>query len=229
VSTIAAARGEKGRETAGAEHLRRALLACGVAAFVLYISMDLIASQLYDGYSYRDQTISELSEIGAQTRAFWIPLGFVYSALMVAFAIGIWVSAGDRRALRFVAVMACAVGVIGFVGWPLAPMHQREVLAAGGGDIRDTMHLVLGGVNSVIFMVSMAVGATALGKRFRLYTLAWLGVILVFGFLTWANAGGVDDNDATPWLGVYERIAVEGSMFWFAMLAVALLHERPRS
>ena len=156
--------------------------------------MDVIAAQLYDGYSYRDQTISELSAVGASTRAFWIPLGFVYSTLMIAFAFGVWASAGERRALRIVAILAGAIGVIGFVGWPFAPMHQREVLAAGGGDMRDTMHLALGGINSLIFMVSMAVGAVALGKRFRLFTLACLGVILVFGFLTWANAGGVDDN-----------------------------------
>ena len=187
--------------------------------------MDVIAAQLYDGYSYRDQTISELSAVGASTRGFWIPLGFVYSALMVAFAFGVWASAGERRALRIVAILAGTIGVIGFIGWPFAPMHQREVLAAGGGDMRDTMHLALGGINSLIFMVSMAVGAVALGRRFRLFTLACLAVILVFGFLTWANAGGVDDNAATPWLGLYERVAVIGSMLWYAVLAVALLRE----
>jgi hypothetical protein len=187
--------------------------------------MDLIASQLYDGYSYRDQTISELSAIGASTRAFWVPLGYVYSTLVLAFGLGVWMSAGDRRALRIIAVLAGAIGVIGFVGWPFAPMHQREVLAAGGGDLRDTMHLVISSVNSLIFLVSMVVGATALGRRFRLYSLAWLGLILVFGFLTWIGAQGVADNEPTPWLGVYERVAVIGSMFWYAVLAVVLLRE----
>jgi hypothetical protein len=47
---------------------------------------------------------------------------------------------------------------------------------------------------------------------FRLFTLALLAVIAVFGF----------------WLGVYERTAIEGSMLWYAALAVVLLRERPR-
>ena len=225
MSAISSVRRFPGRVAVMSDRTRRALLACGVAAFILYFLMDLIASQLYDGYSYRDQTISELSAIGAPTRALWIPLGFLYSALMVAFAAGVWASAGQRRALQAIAVLAGSIGILGFVAWPFAPMHQREALAAGGGDLRDTMHLVISGVNSLIFMASMAIGSTALGKRFRLYSLAWLGLILVFGFLTWASAGGVDDNTSTDWLGVYERVAVLGSMFWYAVLAVALLRE----
>ena len=54
---------------------RKALLACGVAAFLLYFALDLVAALLYDGYSYTDQTINELSAIDAETRSLWIPLG----------------------------------------------------------------------------------------------------------------------------------------------------------
>lgn len=36
----------------------RVLTAAGMAAFALYIAMDVGASLAYDGYSYRDQTIS---------------------------------------------------------------------------------------------------------------------------------------------------------------------------
>ena len=46
------------------------LVASGVVMFVLYMFMDLTASLAHDGYSYRDQTISELSAFGAPTRAF---------------------------------------------------------------------------------------------------------------------------------------------------------------
>jgi hypothetical protein len=42
---------------------RRALLGCGVAAALLYVGMDLLAAWRYDGYSYTDRTISELSAV----------------------------------------------------------------------------------------------------------------------------------------------------------------------
>jgi len=202
---------------------RRALLGCGVAAALLYFGMDLLAARRYDGYSYTDQTISELSAVGAPTRSLWIPLGFVYSVLTIACGLGIWASATQKRALRFVAVFVTGVGVLGLVGWPFAPMHQREVLAAGGGTLSDTMHLTLAAVSSLLFVMSIALGATASGKPFRLYSMATIVVVLVFGAFTGMDASKISDNQPTPWVGITERIAVFGSMLWIAVLAIALL------
>jgi hypothetical protein len=94
---------------------RKALLGCGVAAALLYFGMDLLAASRYDGYSYTDQTISELSAVGAPTRSLWIPLAFVYSVLTIACGFGVWTSAAQRRALRFVAVFVAAIGILGLV------------------------------------------------------------------------------------------------------------------
>ena len=52
----------------------KALLACGAGSTLFYFGMDAVAALLYDGYSYTDQTISELSAIGAPTRSLWVPL-----------------------------------------------------------------------------------------------------------------------------------------------------------
>ena len=75
---------------------RRVLLACGIAFAILWIGMDIAASLLYDGYSYRDQTVSELSAIDAPTRPFWFALGTLWSLLVIAFAVGVRQSAGRR-------------------------------------------------------------------------------------------------------------------------------------
>ena len=146
--------------------------------------MDVLAASRYDGYSYTDQTISELSAVGAPTRSLWIPLGFVYSVLTIACGFGIWASARQKRALRFVAAFVAGIGVLGLVAWPFAPMHQREVLAAGGGTLSDTMHLILGAADTLLFVLSIAFGATAFGKRFRLYSIATILVVLAFGAFT---------------------------------------------
>lgn len=209
-----------------------ALLACGVTSFLLYVAMDAVAALRYDGYSYTDQTISELSAIGAPTRSLWIPLGLMYSILTIACGFGIWASSGRKRALRFVAAFVAGIGVLGLVGWPFAPMHQREVLAAGGGTVRDTMHLVLAGVSTLLFVLAIAVGATAAGTRFRLYSIATIVVVLAFGAFTGMDASKISHNDPTPWVGITERIAVFGSMLWIAVLATTLLRvqtARPRA
>lgn len=196
-------------------------LLCGAASAPFYIGMDVLASLLYDGYSYTDQVISELSAIGAPTRSLWLALGPVYSLLVFAFGLGVWASAGEKRALRVVGACAVGVALTGII-WPFAPMHQREVLAAGGGTLSDTIHLVLGGVDTILFFVSIAFGATALGRRFRLYSMATIVVVIVFGALNALEAPRIADDESTPWIGIFERISVEGSMLWYTVLAIAL-------
>jgi hypothetical membrane protein len=203
--------------------LRTVSLLCGAASTLLYFGMDIIASLLYPGYSYRDQAISELSAIGAPTRSLWIPLGYVYALLIIVFGFGVWISAGQKRALRVVAGMMTAIGVLGFVAWPFAAMHQREVLAAGGATFSDSLHVVLGMADTLLFLLSIAFGATVLGRRFRLYSIASILVVLVFGALNAMDAPRLGANEPTPWMGIWERISIYGAMIWIAVLGVALL------
>ena len=195
--------------------------------FGLYIVMDVAASLAYDGYSYRDQTISELSATGAPTRPFWLGVSVLYEALAFAFAFGVLLIAGSRRRISIVGWLLLASAASGLLWW-LAPMHQRVVLAAGGGTWQDTMHLALGGVSSVLFFGMIGVGAFAFGWRFRLYSLVTVGLMLVFGMLMNLQVEAVSNNEATPWLGVYERIAIEGAMLWEAVFAAVLLWHSPQ-
>jgi hypothetical protein len=202
---------------------RKFLLGCGAAAALLYAGMDVLAALRYDGYSYTGQTISELSAVDAPTRSLWIPLGVVYSGLTVACGVGIWAAAGRKRNLRIVAGFVTGMAVLGLVAWPFAPMHQREVLAAGDGTLADTMHIALGAADSLLFMLSIAFGATAFGNRFRRYSIATFVLVFACGALTGLEGPKVADNQSTPWIGVTERIVVFGSMLWIAVLAAGLL------
>lgn len=200
----------------------RLLVLSGILMFVLYIAMDVVASLAYDGYSYKDQTISELSAIGAPTRPFWLALSPAYQILAFAFALGVLQVAGERRRVRTVGWLLLVLAVVGLAWW-FAPMHQREVLAADGGTWQDTMHLVVGGTSAVLFFITIGVGAFAFGNRFRWYSLATIAAFLVFGTLMSMEAPGVSEDEATPWLGIWERIPVEGSMLWQAVFAGVLL------
>jgi hypothetical protein len=204
------------------------LVFSGIVMFGVYIGMDIVASRAYDGYSYRDQTISELSAIGAPTRNFWMAMSPLHQILAFAFAFGVVQLAGNRRRLRLVGWLLLGFAVTNVLWW-FAPMHQREVLAAGGGTWQDTMHLVLGGISSVLFFATIGVGAFAFGRGFRLYSFVTVAALLVFGTLMSMQTGGVSENESTAWLGIWERIAVEGSLLWQAVFAAVLLWDARES
>ena len=63
--------------------LPKVLLASGIVAPLLYAVSDVVAGMRWEGYSFRDQTISELGAIGAPSR----PL---FSLLLVVVCMGSW-------------------------------------------------------------------------------------------------------------------------------------------
>jgi hypothetical membrane protein len=203
---------------------RKVLLFCGILSSLLYIGMNIFVPMLYPGYSVASQTISELSAIDAPTRSIWVPLGILYTLLVAAFGVCVWQS-GRNRPLRVLGGLLIVSGIIG-LGWP--PMHQRAVLAAGGGTLTDTLHLVWAAVTTLFFMLEIAFGAAAFGKLFRLYSIATMVILVVFGALVGVEAPNVGKNLATPLIGVWERINIGVFMVWVIVLAIALLHVRQR-
>ena len=222
-------RGIQRRSTASGQHgaiserWRRSLLTCGILASVLYVAMTLFVGLLWDGYSVVSRVPSELSAIGAPTRLLWMWLGMVYGVLMVAFGWIVWKSAPPNRALRVVGALLVAHTVFAQF-WP--PMHQRAVLAAGGGTMTDTLHLVWAAITGFFFMLMVGFGAAALGKRFRVYSIATIVIVFACGAVTGTYASQVQADLPTPWVGVWERISIAAFMGWIAVLATALLRAR---
>ena len=199
------------------------LLACGVASSVLYALM--IWGIRYDGYDPISQVPSELTAIGAPTRALWARLGWIYTGLVTAFGIGVWKAAGRNRAVRIVGGLILGYASLGLL-WPFAPMHQREVLAAGGGTLSDTLHVILGGVTVFLMFVAIGCGASAFGRSFRLYSIATIVVLLTFGGLTFFEAPRLQANQPTPWIGLWERTNITFFLIWIVILGAALWRNR---
>ena len=88
--------------------------------------------------------------------------------------------------------------------------------------------LVLGVVAVLFMLVTMGFGAAAFGKRFRLYSIATILILLVSGALLSLDTQRMQANLPTPWVGVTERINVYGYLLWVAVLAIALLRELDR-
>jgi len=102
-------------------------------------------------------------------------------------------------------------------------MHQREVIAGGGGTLTDTLHLVWAGMTLLFMMLLMGFGAAALGKSFRYYTITTFIVFIVFGMLTFTESSRMEANLPTPWMGLWERINIAAFMLWMMVFAFELL------
>jgi hypothetical protein len=203
------------------ETMRKTLLSFGILSSILYIAMNIFVPMLFQGYSYSYHTISELSAIGAPTRILWVLLGVLYAFLLAAFGWGIWLSATENRRLHIVGGFMFTYGVINLI-WPITPMHLRETLASGGATISDTLHLVMAAVCVFFMMTAMGFGAWALRKRFRIYSIVTILILLVFGYLTGLDAPNVQANLPTPLAGVWERINIGVFTLWVIVFAMIL-------
>jgi hypothetical protein len=197
----------------------RALLACGIVAPLLYTMSDVSAGILWEGYSFRDQTISELNAIGSPTRPLTIVLGLAGYAFLIAFGAGVWRSARGNRRLRVVGGALVTLGGQALFAVPFASMHVRGVERS----LTDTMHIVDGAIAVILLVTAILFGAAAFGRRYRLYSVAT--IVLVVGFGAWVATDGsrIVRDLPTPWVGFRERISVYSYQLWLASFAVALL------
>lgn len=202
--------------------IRRIFLICGIASSVLYAALNIFIPMLWPAYNSASQTVSELSAVNAPTRLLWIWLCIPYTILVIAFASGVWDSAGQNRRLRITGALLIAYGLLG-VCWPFTPMHLRETLAVGGGTFSDTLHISLGVATEILFLVALVSAARAFDKPFFLYSISTLVILLVFGGLTFKEAPGIATNQPTPFIGIWERINIGVFLFWIIVLAFKLL------
>ena len=201
---------------------RRALLGCGLVYAIAYpIVNDVIAANLYDGYSPTSQAISELSATGAPTHAFLTTVGPVFSLLLVGFGLGIWRSAPHQRSLRVAGAIVIAHGAMSTL-WAFAPMSRREAIAAGAATTADTWHLVLSGATGLFVAAAVITAGISFGWAFRVYSAVTVVAALVLSMLS-AQVGKIEAGKPTPSMGWLERAGIGAWLLWMAVLAIALL------
>ena len=108
-------------------------------------------------------------------------------------------------------------------------MHQRTVLATGGGTLTDTLHIAWTVVTVMLMFSAIGSSAMALGTRFRIYSIVSVIVLLAFGSLPGMASPALQVDLPTPLLGVWERISIGAFMVWVAVLATTLLRTRASS
>ena len=203
--------------------VRKTLLVCGILSPLLYAVADWLAGIRWEGYSFRDQTISELGAIGAPSRPLFSVLLIAVYLLFVAFGIGVWRSAAGRRAVRVAGGLLVALGVMALTVGQFVPMRMRGTEQG----LTGTLHLVEGGVAVLMILAAIGLAAIALGRRFRLYSIATIVVMLAFAAWAVMDSPRIEAGLPTPWVGVKERIFWYAYQLWFTVLALTLLRQQP--
>ena len=200
-------------------NMQRGLIICGILSSLWYIAINVIVPSQYEGYSIPSLTVSELSAIGAPTRILWVLIVLLYPLLFASFGWGILRSANKNFPLRVLGSLIIAYSLFNLY-WP--PMHMRGVEPT----LTDTMHIVYAFITVLLMMFIMGFGAAALGKRFRIFTIISMFVLVLFGVLTGTEAPNIPVNGPTPMIGIWERINIGVFMIWIMVLAVVLLKKK---
>jgi hypothetical protein len=116
--------------------------------------------------------------------------------------------------------MMIAHGLIG-IFWP--PMHLRGTEAT----LTDALHVVWSVVTVLLMALAIGFAAAAMGRPFRLYSIATLATFVVFGTLTFMEGPRLAANLPTPWIGLWERVNIGVWLLWVVVLAVVLLRRPP--
>lgn len=196
--------------------MRSISLICGIMAALCYIATDIAGAMLYSGYRVTDQAVSELFAIGAPTSRMVVLLFTFSSILLMAFAVGVWLSSGHSRLLRLMAVMFAGSATIGMVLWNFFPMHMRGAEPT----FTDTMHLIL--ATNPFVLLTLALAVAAFRGWFRLYTVATIVILLLPAVIAFQYAPEVQANLPTPGLGLGDCTSQYAYALWQSVLAIGI-------
>ncbi len=201
-------------------NMLKILVLCGIFSTFLYAGTDILASTLWNGYSYNSQSVSELIAINAPTRPLVVPLFLIYSLLVFAFGSGVWIFSGRRITLRLAGAFMIGKEVLGAVVTLFFPIHLRGT----GATYTDTMHIMLTGIGVVFMMLAIGFASAAFGWRFRVYSIITIVAMFFFGMTAGLYASPrFAAGLTTPWLGIMERINIFSFFIWVNVLSIILL------
>ncbi len=98
-------------------------------------------------------------------------------------------------------------------------MHMRDIKTT----FTDTMHIILAATGVIFVLLAVGFGASAFGKRFRLYSIGTILMLLVPGIAVFLSVPKLAINLPTHWVGLTERISTYVCLLWQVVLAIVLL------
>lgn len=202
--------------------MNRVLLLTAIVAVTSYGVGDLVSGLIYEGYSFRDQAISELTAFGSPVRYIMTPIMLLHGILLVVFGISLFLSA-KSRALRGAGLMLSAANLVTLPTHTVWAMSSRGVQTG----INDTLHAQTTIAFGLLVAGAIVLSAVATRGWFRTFSTLSLAVIIAFGLAaSSAMTGLAEDN--TPWAGAYERVNCYVYFLWLVLLALVATPARRR-
>jgi hypothetical protein len=201
----------------------RLLLACGTVAPALALVTDLVACARWSEYRPINQSLSQLSAIGAPTRQLVTGLDLARDGLLAAFAAGVGKSARGDRALGAAGGLLLANAATEAFATAFVPRDFSQPTWSA----RNTANTLVMGASVACSLGAMGMGARALPGWFRRFSagvplsylaLAVLGVLLPARRAAAPPATG----EASATTGAQERTMAYSFQLWVAVLAVTL-------
>lgn len=204
------------------EVLIKILLICGIISSIIYFTVDLVAATvLYEGYDYTAQQQSELSAIGAPTRLLWLAMTIVYDSLIIAFSIGLWLAAGEKRSVRITSILLVIYSIIGII-FIFFPMNQPGTGAAES----DFGHLIVVILQLITMFLFLSVGSSNSGKNFQIYSIFTIIAMLVSGVIVFTQVDAIAAGEKVQLLGLIERVSIFLPVLWILVLAYIYLRKQ---
>jgi len=207
------------------------LLVCGILSSLLYVAADVLAASRWEGYRYADRAVSELLAVGSPTRAFIVPPMIAYNFLILAFGIGVWMSADRKRSLKVTGALLVTYSVVSLTSLVLFPLRPDSGLTASGAmPLSGQLHTAATVALVLLMFAFIGFGSGARGLGFRVYSIATIAAVFAGGMLAGTKLDAVAGGLVTPWFGLIERSNIYSSLLWVVVLAgVLLVNNRERA
>jgi hypothetical protein len=201
----------------GLPTLQMILLSCGILVALLYLGTDWLAGRLLKGYSFLAQSMSELSAAGSPTRSLVVSLTLPAYVFLIAFGVGVWVTAGQAFLPRVVAGLIIVNTITGLIATTFFPTRfgERPVFRSTG--------VIIMFISVLSSVLAMIVGAAAFNGWFRILSIAIPLAFVLLAVMRFATATPSSGGQAVSSIGAQERTMAYSFLLWVAALAVYLL------
>jgi hypothetical protein len=198
---------------------RKVLLYCGIAAPILYVITVITGAAIRNDYSHIVNAISELISNGAPNKAVLDVIFNLYNALLLAFAIGSFITVKNVHRLCRVALgIFIGVQILSF-SWGFFPMDPIGSESTFAG----TMHNVLGSVvalATILMPMLMGLGLRHWDDFHGYVTFSWIASAVIFiSGLT----GVILSGQGFLVFGFFERITIGTYEVWIFVTALNML------
>uniref|UniRef100_A0A2A4Z9T4 DUF998 domain-containing protein n=1 Tax=OCS116 cluster bacterium TaxID=2030921 RepID=A0A2A4Z9T4_9PROT len=190
-------------------------LLSGMISTIIYLLHVVVGGALWGGYSHMEQSISDLTSVGAPNKTLLSVMTNVYGILALIFALVLYrlIKQHDFKLLRIGLLLLVVMEAVSFVGYMLFPLESSGIEQFS---FQNVMHIIV----TIIVVVATISFTFLLGIGFlRIQRMKKLGLyILVSGIIitiSGVSTGFVIANEL-PVIGLIERVnifALQGVIF----------------